>query len=126
MGPRGEEARFRDAVRWVSDLATGERAKCAGVDPSVVGQGEDEEVRGVGSGQNWNARREVFEGSVWKGKGAGGIRQDSRVVRVGEDAADWEWEGGGHGRNSGSEPETVAGDEGFGIVLERDVSEVKA
>ena len=82
-------------------------------------------MRGVGSGQNWNARREVFEGSVWKGKGAGGIGQDSGVVRVGEDAADWGWEGGDHGGNSGSEPAAVASDEGFGIVLERDVSEVK-
>ena len=91
----------------------------------MVGQGEDEEVGEVGAGQNRNARREVFESSVWKREGAGGFRQDSGVIRVGEDAADWGWEGGGHGGNSGSEPAAVASDEGFGIVLERDVSEVK-
>jgi len=92
----------------------------------LVGQGEDEEVGEVGTGQNRNARREVFESSVWKGEGAGGVRQDSGVVRAGEDAADWGWEGGGHGGNTGPEPETFAGDKGFGIVLERDVSEVEA
>ena len=91
----------------------------------MVGQGEDEEVGEVGPGQNRNARRKVFESSVWKGEGAGGVRQDSGVVWVGEDAADWGWEGGGHGGNSGAEPAAVASDEGFGIVLERDVSEVK-
>ena len=91
----------------------------------MVGQGEDEEVGEVGPGQNRNAQREVFKSSVWKGEGAGGVRQDSGVVRVGEDAADWGWKGGGHGGNSGSKPAAVASDEGFGIVLERDVSEVK-
>ena len=91
----------------------------------MVGQGEDEEAGEVGTGQNRNARREVFESSVWKREGAGGVRQDSGVIRVGEDASDRGWEGGGHGGNSGSEPAAVASDEGFGIVLERDVSEVK-
>jgi len=62
VGRGCEEARFRDAVRGVSDLATGEREKCAGVDPIVAGERKDEEVGEVGAGQNWNARGKVFEG----------------------------------------------------------------
>ena len=43
-----------------------------------------------------------------------------------ENAANWRWPGGVNVGDFGAEPKAVAGDEGFGFVLERNVSKIES
>ena len=91
----------------------------------MVGAGEDAEAGRACAGKDRNARRKIFENPVWERPGSGGFGENSGTLWAQQDSADWGWQGRVDGGNSGTEPEAPAGDAGFGVLLERDVSKIE-